>query len=84
MLRTIGDQARADVVLELALLHHERRHAAVEGDDLAVDACGASARRPRAPRGAARRCEAQKPRARMSSSALSIGGWYLRMRSPAP
>src|SRR6267378_2281914 len=30
------DQARAEVVLELTLLHHERGHDAVEGDDLAV------------------------------------------------
>src|SRR5262245_39725651 len=31
-----GDEARAEVVLELPLLHHERRHDAVEGHDLAV------------------------------------------------
>src|SRR5882672_11971219 len=32
-----GYQARPEIVLELAFLRHERRHAAVEGDDLAVD-----------------------------------------------
>src|SRR5690606_13027247 len=32
-----GDEARTDVVLELALLHEVGGHAAVEGDDLAVD-----------------------------------------------
>src|SRR5258705_11342604 len=32
-----GDQARAEILLELAFLRHERGHAAVEGDDLAVD-----------------------------------------------
>src|SRR5258705_13290991 len=32
-----GDQARPEVVLELAFLRHERRYATVEGDDLAVD-----------------------------------------------
>src|SRR5258705_5775271 len=30
-------QARPEVVFQLPLLHHERRHDAVEGDELAVD-----------------------------------------------